>query len=124
MPPALTRLTPFAVILSLIGVSACDMLPARHESPTNLSGAASCRQRADDIFLKQNRAYLTQRDTRDSPFSSTGLAGVTSAGLGSRYGRDEMVDDCIAASQSGRSAADTIPVTDVSPGVAGAGTAP
>ena len=61
---------------------------------------AECRQRADVVFDKQNRAEVYRTDTfagetRDAPFSTSGLPGITSRGLSGQYERANLLDDCL-----------------------------
>jgi hypothetical protein len=63
---------------------------------------AACRARADEVYLKQNRAEIYQQDsyatsTRDSPYAASGLPGITTDGLGAQFQREQMQDDCINA---------------------------
>lgn len=69
--------------------------------------AAACRARADEVYARQNRADLSRRDERDTPFSASRNSGITSAGLGDLYARDRMVASCIATSGAGSSDAST-----------------
>lgn len=64
---------------------------------------SACRARADEIYNKQNRAEVYRSDTfvsdtRDSPFSVSGLPGITSNGLSGLYQRDNMVSSCVGNS--------------------------
>lgn len=81
-------------LLAAASLAGCgDQPPRTHAEQAAIAG---CRQRADEAFLKQNRALLSERTMVDSPFSSTGITGITSAGLGDRFARDQMVSDCVA----------------------------
>ena len=66
---------------------------------------SDCRARADAVYEKQNRADLSRRDQRDSPFSASYNSGITTRGLGARFERDRMVADCVSANSSGKSSA-------------------
>ncbi len=71
---------------------------------------AECRQRADVVFDKQNRAEIYRTDTfagetRDAPFSTNGLPGITSRGLSGQYERANLLDDCLRSRAGGISAA-------------------
>ena len=62
--------------------------------------AAACRQRADEVYDRQNRAELFRSDsyaggTRDAMFSSTGSPGASIGLLSARFARDRLVDDCL-----------------------------
>ena len=67
------------------------------QSRTRPSSAASqaCRAEVDRVYSAQNRVDLSTRDTRDTPFASNYLPGITSRGLGAEYGRDNMVQSCL-----------------------------
>lgn len=78
----------------------------------NVSAAdrAECRQRADVVFDKQNRAEIYRTDvfageTRDAPFATTGLPGITSRGLSGQYERANLLEDCLRSRAGGISAA-------------------
>lgn len=87
------------VTLALVlGVSACA---GSQRSPSDIAALTACRQRADEVYAKQNRAEVYMNDTfatsgRDSPYSTTALPGVTTRGLSGQYERDTMVSDCLA----------------------------
>lgn len=80
------------------------------------AAVAACRQRADEIYLKQNRGLLSERDQRDTPYASTGLPDNTARGLGEMFGRDQNFSNCLRsfgpAAPSGAG-----PVIGVGPGV-------
>jgi hypothetical protein len=93
----------FVLAAASLGLAACAAQTprTRADAATN----AACEQRADEVYLKQNRADLYRSDvynssTRDAPFASTGLTGITSAGLPQRYARDTMLSDCIRQSST------------------------
>ena len=97
------------VLAALVGLAACQGPPPSrgfsNGGSASAADAQACRQRADEVYLKQNRAELYRSDTyatsgRDSPFSIANLPGVTSRGLSGRYERDNLVSDCLNASGS------------------------
>jgi hypothetical protein len=62
--------------------------------------AAACRQRADEVYERQNRADVYRSDTyasgtRDAMFSSTGSPAAAVAGLPGRFARDRMLAECL-----------------------------
>lgn len=103
---ALRRL---ALVLPLFA-SACSFgfgLPPRQAASTSVSAAdrAVCRQRADEVYAKQNRGELVRADSyattnRDSPFAVSGVPSNPSAGLSSRYAREQLLDECLASAPS------------------------
>jgi hypothetical protein len=111
----MNRLLPAISVLACLSACSAPLPPERQTAASKT--AAACRSRADEIFLKQNRALLSERTQRDNPFASTGSPGITTEGLGQQYGRDVMIADCIrstgAASANG---------PGITPG--GAGTSP
>jgi hypothetical protein len=95
------RLTCMIVALA---ASACALGPPGAAPET--SARSACQQRADEVFQRQNRAEVynvdTYRtDTRDAPFATSGVKGVTSAGLSQQFSHDTMVDDCLRGSAPG-----------------------
>ena len=59
----------------------------------------ACRKRAEQTYEQQNRAALSERDTRDEPFSSNYVSGITSAGLSTRYDLDNLLAGCTPGRQ-------------------------
>lgn len=101
----------FAVLAAaLAGGCAIDFGGAPPPSPaasrsaqTQIADLNACRSRADQVFTRQNRDAVYRvdnynTDTRDAPFGTSGLKGVTSAGLSQQYDRDNMVDNCLRGS--------------------------
>ncbi len=93
------RVLPLAALLAL---AACSSPPQSSGGRARASAAtlAACRQRADDVYLRQNRDEIYRADTyvgstRDSPFAGYGQSGITSAGLSGRYARDNIQEACL-----------------------------
>ena len=95
---SIRRAVVFGVIACLwLGGCAGSRAPERQGSAAQ---KAACRQRADEVYSKQNRAEVYRSDTyltttRDSPFATSGLPGITSRGLSGQYARDTLVRDCL-----------------------------
>lgn len=90
MKPAQTGL--FLLLFS--GIVACA--PAQDRG--SVAQQEACRQRADQVFLRQNpnesyRADLYASGGRDSPFGG-GTTDPTAA-LGARYERARLLDTCL-----------------------------
>jgi hypothetical protein len=91
---------PLALLLTAgAALLAAGCTPQTGPRPT-AEQAAACRQRADEVHDRQNRADLYRSDTlaggaRDAMFSGTGAPGGSIAGLSARFARDRMVDDCL-----------------------------
>lgn len=98
-----------ASALALFALAGLALAGCATNAPRDRGSAAqqaACRQRADEVYLKQNRGDVYRGDqyatsTRDAPYASSGLIGVTSSGLSGRYARDKMLDDCLAAVTAG-----------------------
>ncbi len=99
--PAST-LTGAAALLTMALATACSPPPPiSPQDRADQQTQAACRQRADEIYTQQNRGaiYATQ-DDRFTPFSGSYSPGVTTRGLGERYGRDTMISDCVRNAQA------------------------
>lgn len=93
-------------------LTACGTPVQRSRAQTVAAADLSaCRARADEIYNKQNRADVYRgdtfvSDTRDSPFSTSGLPGITSNGLSGLYQHDNLVSSCVNSRGSGAAGAD------------------
>lgn len=84
-------------------VAGCQSAP---RSRADVAAAAACRAEVDRVYAAQNRAELSQRDQRDTPFASSYNSGITTRGLGTRFSRDNQVSSCVSnASSPGTGAA-------------------
>ncbi len=92
----MTRLTALALAAALLS-GGCAALPRTPQSKVSAAAAAACRHRTDQTYQRQNRYLLSERDTRDAPFSTSGTTGITSAGLSQRFARDSLYDSCIGS---------------------------
>lgn len=115
IPPAPSPFLLLAAASLLLAACSGAQPPGQQASAAQ---KAACRQRADEVYAKQNRAELYnsdtyQSDTRDSPFAVAGLPGITTRGLGGQYARDNLVSDCLndAAGNVGNSAYDPAPAS-------------
>ncbi len=78
----------------VVGAAACQRPAARPD--VSEAARASCREEVDRVYSAQNRADLSMRDSRDSPFSSNYVTGITSRGLGAQYGRGDAMEACLS----------------------------
>jgi len=96
------RMTPRPIVLAVVfaaAVLAGCAAPATGPRPS-AAQAAACRQRADEVYDRQNRADLYRSDiyaggARDAMFSGTGSPGASIGQLSARFARDRLVDDCL-----------------------------
>lgn len=86
------------ICLAVAMLAGCSATP---RSRADAATAAACRAEVDRVYAIQNRAELSQRDGRDTPFAGSYNSGITSRGLGSRFGRDNQVSSCVSANTAG-----------------------
>lgn len=91
-----------AAILEMAG---CQSAP---RSRADAATAAACRAEVDRVYAAQNRAELSQRDQRDTPFAGSYNSGITSRGLGTLFGRDNQVSSCVSQSSGSNAGAATV----------------
>jgi hypothetical protein len=104
------------VLIGLAGALAmggCATPSPSGQQQASAAKKAACRERANEVYAKQNRAEVYnadtyQTDTLDSPFSTSGLPGITTRGLSGEYERQNMISDCLndAAGNVGNSGND------------------
>lgn len=99
MKPALSSLgLPAVLVAGLVVLAACARSP---QTPVQAATVAACRERADQIYDRQNRADLSRRDERDTPQSASYLSGITTRGLGARFERGQRIAECTNGLASG-----------------------
>ena len=94
--------TPIPLILALAALAGCAG-PAPQTTATRASAAAaaSCRASTESSFNRQNRYLLSERNTTDAPFSTSGVTGITTRGLTERYDYGTQLQNCLTASGGG-----------------------
>ncbi len=93
---------PAGCVLVLLALAGCDRFNTAPVSQATPAQVAACRQRADEVWLRQNRQAIFESDVRaggqrDAPFAGAGITGNTSAGLSSRFSREQMVNNCLTS---------------------------
>ena len=92
-------LVPALLLSPVLLCGACQ--PARQPlTPVERAALNACRARADAVYNQQNRSALSERDQSETPFSTNYVSGITSAGLGARFARDNLVDQCTPGKQA------------------------
>ena len=89
-----------AVLLPMLAAG-CQSAP---RSRANAAATAACRAEADRVYAAQNRADLSRRDQRDTPFASSYNSGITSRGLGTLFGFNNQVSSCVSNSTNSTAA--------------------
>ena len=98
----MSRPTPLLLCLVLATVTGCVApRPQTAATRSSAAAAAACRASTESSFNRQNRYLLSERDTTDSPFSSSGVTGITTRGLTQRYDYDTQLASCLSASGNG-----------------------
>ena len=102
----LARVASALVMTAGLAGTACSVALGPSPPRAEMAAESACRERADEVFQRQNRDQVYRvdsyhTDTRDAPFGTSGLKGVTSAGLSQQYGHDTMVRDCLRSSSAG-----------------------
>ncbi len=93
----------FALLLA--GLLAAGCTPAPPPSRSAVAARAACRAQTEAAYNRQNRDLLSTRDTTDTPFSTSGLSGITTNGLSREYDRQTTLDNCLRTSGAGQAAA-------------------
>ena len=85
------------VLTSTLALAQCTAPPAPVSSQAKADAAtlAACREHADAVYDRTHRDTIYSISNRDSPFSANYTPGLVDRGLPQRYGRDNMVRDCV-----------------------------
>jgi hypothetical protein len=69
-----------------------DVGQARADAAT----LTACRSHADEVYNRQRRDTIYTINNRNSPFSGNdSTTGIADRGLSERYGRENMIRDCV-----------------------------
>jgi hypothetical protein len=84
------------LLLPMLALAQCTPPPppvgqARADAAT----LAACREHADSVYDRTHRDTIYSISSRDSPYSANYTPGVVDRGLAQRFGRDNMVRDCV-----------------------------
>ena len=93
-----------AVLLPMLAAG-CQSAP---QSRADAAATAACRAEADRVYAAQNRADLSRRDQRDTPFAGSYNSGITSRGLGTLFGFNNQVSSCVSNSTNSTAAGATV----------------
>jgi hypothetical protein len=96
--------TPVLLTLTLAVLAGCNPGPQPMTTQARATAAtrAACRASTERSFNEQNRYLLSERDTTDSPFSTSGVTGVTTRGLSQRYDYDTLLQNCLSSAGAGQ----------------------
>ena len=93
---------PLLLALTLTALAGC-VAPRPETAQTRASAAAraQCRASTEQAFNRQNRYLLSERDTTDAPFSSSGVTGITTRGLTQQYDYENDLASCLSSRANG-----------------------
>jgi hypothetical protein len=83
-------------LLSLWALGGCRF--PGPQSSTERVAEDGCREEADRQYNAQHREDLSERDSRDTPFSGSTPPPLPSDGLSDRYAYENSVDTCLKRS--------------------------
>jgi hypothetical protein len=90
------RLAPLLALGIFVGCT-----PAPPPTRSQVAARAACRAESEATYNRQNRDLLSARDTTDTPFSTSGFSGNTTAGLSREYAREQFLDNCLKGNNGG-----------------------
>lgn len=96
----MTRPILCSLALPLLLLGACQSAPPRSSASAAVN--AACRVEVDRVYAAQNRADLSRRDERDTPFASSYLPGITTRQLSQQYARGNQMAECVSANSNGQ----------------------
>jgi hypothetical protein len=105
----MSRLT--ILLLPMLALAQCAPPPPPPAGQARADAAtlAACREHADAVYDRTHRDTIYSISSRDSPFSANYTPGLIDRGLPQRYGRDNMVRDCVRNTGTETDRSDTAP---------------
>jgi hypothetical protein len=90
-------------LLGATALSACDGGgPQTSQAQADTQTAAACRQRANEIYDRQNRGDIyAPNSSANSPFSANYNPDNPSRGLSQLYAHDTLVSNCVRNTGTG-----------------------
>ena len=69
--------------------------PPTGQARADAATLAACRERADEVYNRQNRGTIYSINNRDAPFSGSYAPVPIDNGLSQRYAHQNMISDCV-----------------------------
>lgn len=92
----LTWAGPLLAVLPLIGCQSPAPAPRNSQASMDAAILETCRQRANEIYDKQNRAEIySPQYNANTPLSGTYVDSALTRGLSARYAYEQMVQQCV-----------------------------
>jgi hypothetical protein len=101
-------------------LAGCAFPAPTQQSRANQATLAACRQRAEEVYVSQNRDLIYRNDTSSTPYSAGPNTGIPTQGLSSLYAHERVIDDCVR--NTGSEAPRTDNATEAQPAGAAAKT--
>jgi hypothetical protein len=88
---------PTMLLLAALALAQCGPPPPplTGQAKADAATLAACREHADAVYDRTHRDTIYTISSRDSPYSANYTPGLVDRGLPQRYGRDNMVRDCV-----------------------------
>jgi hypothetical protein len=109
-----------ALAPALLLLATCSPPPASPANRANRETLAACRERAEDVYVRQNRDLIYQNDTSSTPYSAGPNTGIPTHGLSSLFAHEQVIDDCVRNTGAQNPRDDNAPA--IQPSGAGAAT--
>ncbi len=90
-------------LMALVAVTGCESPPPQTgQARADAATRAACRQRANEVYDRQNRGtiYSTQSQV-NTPFSGSYTFGTQDRGLSQLFAHDQMINDCVRNTGTG-----------------------
>ena len=89
------------LVFSTLALAACARAPAP-AAQSDAAARAECRQRADEVYTRQNRAAIYSPSAPvNAPFSANYQPGTTDRGLSQLFAHENMIRDCVRGAATG-----------------------
>ena len=83
------------LLAASLALAQCAPPPAPvGQTRADAAALAACRERADEVYDRTHRDTIYTISNRDTPYSAN-YAPSVGRGLSDRFGRDNMVRDCV-----------------------------
>lgn len=91
------------ILIGAVALSGCDNpAPQSGQAQADAATRAACRQRADQVYERQNRGQIYSPQTQvNTPFSADYTPDRPDRGLSQLFAHDKLVSDCVRNTGTG-----------------------
>jgi hypothetical protein len=83
-------------LLTAVAIAGCDSPAPTGQAQADAATASACRQRANEVFDRQNRGQIFSPQSQvNTPFSANYAPNDGSQGLSQLFAHNRMIDDCV-----------------------------